>query len=181
MTVRLRGSALLFSSVLALAGCAQKPVVQRVVPPNPFGYEKTSAVCHSSPVTTAANGTMTVAMSVRSDDGLCALSVQQPGNVNYASFGVMPAPQHGKAFLYNYDNATYVTYTPSTAYAGSDSFTVLLIPGGGKPRTALTVNATVDATGVVIAKPPVHAVAAPSTSKSKKTTTTRRRHTAAHS
>lgn len=115
--MRLRGSAILLGSALILSACAQKPVVQRVIPPNPFGYQKVSGVCKTSPVRTAADGTMTVDMTVRSDDGLCALSVQKPGNTNYVSFGVSPAPDHGKAFLYNYDDHTYVTYTPRTAYA----------------------------------------------------------------
>ncbi|AOX18306.1 hypothetical protein [Kozakia baliensis] len=183
--MRLRGSAFLLGSALTLAACAQKPVVQRVVPPNPFGYQKVSAVCHVSPVTKAADGSLSATMTVRSDDGLCALSVQKAGNTSYASFGVSPAPEHGKAFLYNYDDHTYVTYTPQTAYSGTDSFTATLIPGGGQPRAKLHVVATVDATGVTIAtaKPP--AVTEPKksavpASKKKTTATTRRRHTAHH-
>ncbi|WP_122050726.1 hypothetical protein [Asaia bogorensis] len=157
--VRLRGSAITLVSALTLAACAQKPVVQRVVPPNPFGYQKVSAVCKTTPVKTAADGSMSVDMTVRSDDGLCALSVQKPGNTNYRSFGVAPAPEHGKAFIYNFDDHTYVTYTPSTAYAGKDSFTAILIPGGTEPRTKLTVNALVDATGVTVAAPPAPVLA----------------------
>nr|WP_147091959.1 hypothetical protein [Swaminathania salitolerans] len=173
--VRLRGSAITLVSALTLAACAQKPVVQRVIPPNPFGYQKVSAVCKTSPVKTAPDGSMSVDMTVRSDDGLCALSVQKPGNTNYRSFGVSPAPAHGKAFLYNYDDHTYVTYTPSTAYAGKDSFTAILIPGGADPRAKLTVNATVDATGVVVAPKPKPAVVAPAAKKPVARHTTRHR------
>lgn len=161
---------------MALSACAQKPVVQRIVAPNPFGYQKASAVCHTGPVQKAANGDLSVTMTVRSDDGLCALPVKTAANTNYASFGVSPAPNHGKAFLYNYDDATYVNYTPSTAYAGSDTFTAILIPGNGQPRVRLTVTATVDATGVVIAKPVV-APPTPAETAQKAKTTTRRRTT----
>ncbi|NIE79282.1 MULTISPECIES: hypothetical protein [Asaia] len=173
--VRLRGSAITLVSALTLAACAQKPVVQRVVPPNPFGYQKVSAVCKTTPVKTAADGSMSVDMTVRSDDGLCALSVQKPGNTNYRSFGVSPAPEHGKAFIYNFDDHTYVTYTPSTAYAGKDSFTAILIPGGTEPRTKLTVNAMVDATGVTVAAPPAPVLAPAAKKPVAKRTATRRK------
>lgn len=163
--MRLRGSAISLVSALTLAACAQNPIVRRTVPPNPFGYQKVSSVCQTLPVKTAADGSMSVDMRVRSDDGLCALSVQKPGNASYRSFGVSPAPQHGKAFIYNYDNRTYVTYTPSTAYAGKDSFTTILIPGGTEPRVRLAVNAVVEATGVTVAAPLKPAVVAPAAKK----------------
>lgn len=175
--MRLRGSAITLVSALTLAACAQQPVVQRVVPPNPFGYQKVSAVCTTTPVKTAADGSMSVDMTVRSDDGLCALSIQKPGNTNYRSFGVSPAPAHGKAFMYNFDDHTYITYTPSTAYAGKDSFTAILIPGGTGSRTKLTVNATVDATGVTIATPPAPVLAPAAKKPIAKHTTTRRKTT----
>jgi len=185
LTVRLRGSVITLGSAFAfsllLSGCAQQAIVQRSVTPNPFGYQKVSAVCHVSPVTTAADGTMNVDMTVRSDDGLCAISVQKSFGSSYSSFGVNPAPSHGKAFLYNYDGHTYVNYTPATAYAGADTFTAELIPGGGKKREHLVVHITVDATGVVVAKPAVTAPtpkAATTTTKKKTATrqTTRRKH-----
>ncbi|AQS86777.1 hypothetical protein AA101099_0047 [Neoasaia chiangmaiensis NBRC 101099] len=178
--MRLRGFVFLFGSALALAACAQKPVVQRVAPPNPFGYQKKSAVCQTTPIVTAADGSKTVSMTVRSDDGLCALKVQQADNTNYASFGVSPTPQHGKAFLYNYDGATYVNYTPSTAYAGTDSFTAVLIPGGGRPRVKLAVTASVDATGVPVAQPapaPAAPAATTTSGKKKSASAVRRKHT----
>ena len=165
---------------MALSACAQKPIIQRIVPPNPFGYQKVSAVCHVGPVQKAANGALSATMTVRSDDGLCALPVRTAANTNYASFGVSPAPKHGKAFLYNYDDATYVNYTPSTAYAGTDSFTAILIPGNGQPRVSLTVNATVDATGVVVAKPAVVPPTPAETVKKTKTTTRRRTTKSSH-
>ncbi|MEN3167696.1 Ig-like domain-containing protein [Gluconobacter sp. OJB] len=172
LTVRLQGSAITLGSALAvsllLSGCAQQPIVQRSVAPNPFGYQRTSAVCHVSAVKKAADGTMSVDMTVRSDDGLCSIAIQKPLGGNYASFGVNPPPSHGKAFLYNYDGKTYVDYTPATAYAGTDSFTAELIPGGGQKREHLTIHATVDATGVVVAKPPAVVAPAPTKAVTKK-------------
>ncbi|GBQ21801.1 hypothetical protein AA103193_1852 [Tanticharoenia sakaeratensis NBRC 103193] len=193
LTVRLQAPALILSrgttraltgvfAASLLAGCMQKPIIRHVAPPNPFGNTKVSAVCHTSPVTTGAQGIMQVAMTVRSDNGTCALAVQQPGGGNYTTFGVDPAPDHGKAFLYNYDGHTYVTYTPRMAYAGPDAFTAILIEGEGKPRLRLHVAATVDATGVVLPPPSAVAAPAPAAKSSAKSTTksrTRRRHTTA--
>jgi len=190
LTVPLQAQALFFprgtvrtaaglATLAILAGCAQKPIIQHVAPPNPFGNVKASAVCRTSPITTDKSGVMQVAMTVRSDDGTCALAIQQPGGGNYTTFGVDPAPAHGKAFFYNYDGQTYVTYTPSLAYAGPDAFTAVLIEGAGKPRLRLHVTATDDATGVVLPKPPAVAAPAAPTPKTKVKTkaSTHTRHT----
>ncbi|GBQ50053.1 hypothetical protein AA18895_1816 [Acetobacter ghanensis DSM 18895] len=110
-------------------------------------------------------------MTVRSDDGLCEVLVSQPNGKPYLSFGVAPAPEHGKAFLYTLDNDTHVTYTPTQGYAGQDKFTVILIPGPGQQRTRLTVTAQVDATGVFVPHP---AVTAPTPAEPEKKAVTKR-------
>jgi len=164
-----------------MAGCAQKPVIPHIAPANPFGYMKTSAVCTVSPPHKAADGTLSVDMKVRSDDGLCAITLQTDKGTSYPSFGVTTAPEHGKVFVYNYDDHTLVTFTPTMAYAGGDAFNATLIPGNGEPRVHLRVTASVDATGVVVPKPIVPAVTAPVPAPSKtKTTSHSRKKTAAH-
>ncbi|MBS4076453.1 hypothetical protein KGY14_14780 [Ameyamaea chiangmaiensis] len=158
-----------------MAGCAQHPLAPHIAPPNPFGYMKRSAVCDVSPVKAAPDGSLSVSMKVRSDDGLCSVPVQTAKGAAYASFGVTSAPDHGKVFLYNYDDQTWVTYTPTTAYAGTDSFNATLIPGAGDSRVKLRVDATMDAIGVVVPRAVVPAVTAPTASKSATKTTTHRR------
>lgn len=134
---------------LLLSGCApQKVVEQIVVAPDPFGYQKTSALCKVSPLVTAPDGSISVNMTTGSDDGHCAVSVSKGGGGSFLSFGVTPPPEHGKAFLYNYNNRTYVNYTPVTAYKGSDQFVVTLIPEKGQARRHLTVKVTVEAVSV---------------------------------
>ncbi|GAN62752.1 hypothetical protein AA0313_0633 [Acetobacter indonesiensis NRIC 0313] len=172
--MRLQGIAVLALTGGMLAGCATTSGPIQTGSPNPFGYMKKSAVCSTTPVKAGANGQLATTMTVRSDDGLCELKISQPSGKSYASFGVTPAPEHGKAFLYNLDNDTHVTYTPTMGYAGTDTFTVILVPGPGEKRTNLTVTAQVDATGVVLPKAVVPAVTAPTTTK-KAATTTRRR------
>ncbi|MCQ8242393.1 hypothetical protein [Rhizosaccharibacter radicis] len=176
-----------------LSACAPRPVPVAAAPvaPDPFGYIRKSAVCTPGPVVATANGGHVATMAVRSDDGECQLPVtlasfdppvvgkkkrdEAPApDVAFASFLMQTAPLHGKAFIYNYNNRTLITYTPTTAYAGPDSFTVSLIPAVGKPRTLLQVNATVDATGVTPPPAPVAPKAAPTTSSTSKARSTSR-------
>ncbi|MBS1016743.1 Ig-like domain-containing protein [Acetobacter persici] len=178
--MRLRGIAVLALTGGMLAGCATTGGPVTSGSPNPFGYMKKSAVCQTTPLKKAADGSLSTTMTVRSDDGLCDLKVSQESGKAYASFGVSPAPEHGKAFLYSLDNDTHVTYTPTMGYAGQDTFTAILVPGPGEKRTRLTVTAQVDATGVVLpsAAAPVAAKseeAKTTASKGKKAVTTRRR------
>nr|WP_194300012.1 Ig-like domain-containing protein [Acetobacter musti] len=123
--------------------------------PDPFGSVRTSAVCQVSPPKAGPTGDLVSSMTVRSDDGRCLLSVAAPDGGHYASFGVSPAPEHGKAFLYTLDGRVQISYTPSLGYAGTDTFTAILIRGPGQKRDRVTVTATVDATGVVLPKPAV--------------------------
>lgn len=145
---------------------------------DPFGYMKASAVCQVAKPQTEADGKMATTMTVRSDDGRCVFSATPPEGGAYASFGVSPAPEHGKAFLYTLDGATQITYTPTMGYAGSDTFTVILIRGPGQKRDQMTVKITADATGVVVPKPAVQAPAP--THPAAKTTTRKRTTTRSH-
>ncbi|GEN62110.1 hypothetical protein [Acetobacter oeni] len=159
-----------------LTGCNHGPLQTGVVgDPDPFGSVRTSAVCQVSKPQPGPTGDLVSSMTVRSDDGRCLLSIAPPEGGTYASFGVSPAPEHGKAFLYILNGKVQVSYTPSMGYAGPDTFTATLIHGPGQKRDRLTVNATVDATGVVMPKPAVAEPAKPAATKST-ATTTRRRH-----
>ena len=156
-----------------LSGCAKPEIpVAAAPPPNPFASMRVSALCQVTPVAIAPTGSGTAKMSVRSDDGSCAIKVAQPDNTAYGSFVLTGLPDHGKAFIYNYYNATYITYTATTAYAGGDHFVVSMIPGQGKPRVNLAVDVTVQA-GVGVTPPPAAAPApepAPTTPTKRKTT-----------
>ena len=147
--MHVRVAAFFLSTGLLIAGCAQRPAPapQAAIAPDPFGYQKRSAVCTVSPVAAGPAG-RNVTMAVRSDDGLCAVAVSQPDGTAYASFLLQDLPEHGKAFIHNYNNQTLIDYTATTAYAGPDGFSVSLVPSGGGPRTLLHVAANVDATGV---------------------------------
>lgn len=175
--MRLQLSLVLVGLGFALTACQQQ---QGLSPDseaaNPFKYTKRSAVCKVTPITTEKDGSWKATMSVRSDDGQCEFVVRDPDTKDsFVSFGMTENPEHGKAFLYNYNHHTYVRYIPTMAYAGADKFTVNLIHKDGTKKTPLLVDVTVDNTGVQVPKPAVTAPVTHSTSKTKKTTTTRKK------
>ncbi|GBQ06033.1 hypothetical protein [Saccharibacter floricola] len=178
--MHLRGSILgagtLGAALLSLSGCAQQPVLPQVASaPNPFAYDKISSLCQVAPLQTAPNGALSVDMTVGSGEGACAVSVSKEGGGSYASFGVNAPPEHGKAFLYNYDGRTYIRYTPVTAYDGTDQFGVELISEHAQPRRELTVKVKVEAVGVTapkaapVAAAPSKAAVVPSKQKTSST------------
>ncbi|KDU97112.1 hypothetical protein GLUCORHAEAF1_17200 [Komagataeibacter rhaeticus AF1] len=149
--MRLRLSAIMMTTGILLAGCDNKPGVNLGGiggTPNPYNYMKPSGQCQVGTPAAAGKDTRAATMQVRSDDGYCAIETRVSAGHPYASFGVSPAPEHGKVFIYNYNDHTYVTYTPNTAYSGEDKFRVVLIPGGSQPREYMDVAATVTAPAV---------------------------------
>ncbi|CAK7193378.1 hypothetical protein COMNV_01593 [Commensalibacter sp. Nvir] len=135
---------------------------------NPFKYDKRSAVCTVTPIVKNQDGSLKTEMKVRSDEGQCEFTVETPNPKGaYQSFGVTTLPEHGKTFIYNYDNRTYIRYTPTTAYAGTDQFVAVLISKDDTVKTPLSVSVTVDNTGVPLPKPVVETKPDTSTSKAK--------------
>ena len=176
--MRVRVVTICLTAAGLLAGCATKPLPQaQTVAPNPFGYLKRSAGCKPGPVTKTPEG-QAVSIATRSDDGICGVTVSQPGDGAYASFLLTTLPLHGKGFIYNYNKQTYVNYTADPDYAGPDSFVASLVPGGGKPRTMLKVDLTVDNTGVAPPAPPP--AAAPAKPAGKSATHRKTRHRVVH-
>ncbi|MCX8667402.1 hypothetical protein J3T99_07240 [Acetobacteraceae bacterium B3987] len=137
------------ATLLALGGCVgqqSKGPDGVAISPNPFANEKRAAHCEVSPVQTdAATGRMSVSMTVSAGDGgMCPFSISKGGGGSYVSFGLVPPPENGKAFLYNYNGRTYVEYTPAADYKGADAFTVELIPAHAQPRRQLQVRVQVE-------------------------------------
>ncbi|WP_146046939.1 Ig-like domain-containing protein [Parasaccharibacter apium] len=146
------------ATLLALGGCVgqqSRGPSGIEIPPNPFANEKRAAHCEVSPVQTDATGRMSVSMTVSAGDGgTCPFSISKGGGGSYVSFGVVPPPENGRAFLYNYDNRTYVEYTPAADYKGTDGFTVELIPAHAQPRRQLQVRVQVEPAVVAAAPAP---------------------------
>lgn len=174
--VRLRLSFILASFGIALSACQhnqQSTVQLDREAANPFKYTKKSSVCNTTPIVKAADGSWKTTMTVRSDDGQCEFTVVQPDSkVNFLSFGVLNPAEHGKIFIYNYDKRTYIRYIPTLAYAGTDKFVVNLLHQDGASKTALSVDVSVDNTGVQLPKP---MVTAPRTTTNSRKKVTRRK------
>lgn len=170
--MRLQLSLVLVGLGFALTACQHNLTSVDSEVNNPFKYDKRSAVCTVTPIVKEKDGGWKTTMAVRSDDGQCQFVVNDPdSNGAFPSFGMTVIPTNGKTFLYNYDNRTYVRYTPTMAYAGTDKFTVNLIHKDGTVKTPLSVDVTVDNTGVQVPKPVAAASVSKTTSKTKATKT----------
>lgn len=135
-----------FTAMATVLAACQHPLAPRLLSPNPYGYLKKSALCQVQPVDTDSSGQKrSTSMSVRSDDGICSIVLTKKGGGNYASFGVIPHPQHGKVLTYNHDGQTILNYQAETAYVGPDAFSVVLIPSRDAPRDVLNVTVKVEA------------------------------------
>ncbi|MDI2112267.1 hypothetical protein [Commensalibacter nepenthis] len=181
--MRLQLSLVLVGLGFALTACQNQQLTSSDSEANnPFKYTKRSAVCKVTPIVKEKDGSWKTTMAVRSDDGQCEFVVKDPeASGSFASFGLIAAPENGKTFLYNYDNRTYVRYTPTMAYAGADKFTASLINKDGAKRTSLLVDVTVDNTGVQVPKPAVTAPVSSAKTTSKKAKSSTRKKTTRHS
>ncbi|HET7880800.1 MAG TPA: Ig-like domain-containing protein [Acetobacteraceae bacterium] len=124
---------------LVLQACAQQG------PSGPtarvFAADMTGAakVCSAPPVTPAAGQTQDVAIKLGNDGGWCAITVNNNGRPFDAGL-LAGAPQHGKVLIHTVGNDSRIDYTPVPRYAGTDSFSVRLLPGDAVIRVAVTVT-----------------------------------------
>ena len=81
-----------------------------------------------------------VAMTVASDGGWCAVPMEQVGDKPYSAGLVVTRPTHGKVYVHTVGDDTRVDYTPDRGFAGTDAFSVKLIPGDPVIRVTATVS-----------------------------------------
>jgi len=84
--------------------------------------------------------TVTAAIKVTNDGGWCGITVAQPGPKPYASGLLTARPTHGKVFIHQVGDNTRIDYTPDRGFAGTDNFSVKLLPG--EPLVHVTVTAS---------------------------------------
>ncbi len=78
-------------------------------------------------------------MAVGNDGGWCAITVANEGEP-YAAQLLTSRPAHGRVYYHPVGDATRIDYTPSPGFAGTDSFTVRLLPGEGSIRANVSVT-----------------------------------------
>jgi hypothetical protein len=80
-----------------------------------------------------------VAMAVANNGGWCGLLVTQAGPKPFGAGLLTVRPAHGKVYVHTVGDDTRIDYTPDFGFAGTDSFTVQLLPGDASVRVAVTV------------------------------------------
>lgn len=94
-----------------------------------------------APTPDLKNGqTSEVAMKVANDGGWCGVSVAQSGRA-FDSGLLTVRPSRGKVVVNRVGDATRIAYTPAKGFAGTDTFSVKLIPGDAIVRVSVTVTA----------------------------------------
>ncbi len=136
------------ASVAGLQGCAEKPAAATARRPV-YAFDQTGAARHCTvplvkPVADRETG---ATISLENDGGWCAFSVQQD-RAAYTTGLVTTRPQHGKVFVHSVGDETRIDYTPMPGFAGTDSFTVKLLPGDAAVAVAATVTPSPQAAAV---------------------------------
>jgi hypothetical protein len=138
--VKWLGSLPTMTILAVLAGCAKPPppVVSttRVYAVDQQGAAKT---CKVSDVAAAPGKQVPVEMAVGNDGGWCALSLSAPDHSPYGAGLLTDRAAHGTVYIHTVGDDTRIDYTPDHGYAGTDKFTVTLLPG----EVALAFSVTV--------------------------------------
>ncbi len=127
---------------LATAGCVEKPPAPAAsnVKLYAFDFAGGARQCTAPADVALTPGRETpVAITLGNDGGWCAFKVGQSGRPFTAGL-LATRPAHGKVYVHTVGNDTRVDYTPDARYAGSDAFSVQLLPGDLAIRVAVTVN-----------------------------------------
>ena len=121
-----------------LQGCAPKAPSK----PAPRLYEADmkggAKTCQTPKPDLVAGKVVEASMKVSSDRGWCGLPVDNAGQP-YDVGLLTGRPDHGKVFVHRVGNDTRIDYTPEFGFAGTDGFTVRMLPGDAGVRVAVTV------------------------------------------
>jgi hypothetical protein len=127
------------TTALLLQACANAPPpasTARVFQADMSGGAKNCVV----PKITAAPGQVTpVEVKVGNDGGWCGIIVSAGGKPFSAGL-LVTEPAHGKVVVHTVGDATRIDYTPAPRFAGTDSFSVKLVPGAGTVTASVTVT-----------------------------------------
>ena len=128
--------------LLAVQGCAQ--AVSPVVAPAPRYYavdlQGKAKSCIVPALLPQDGRTTAMTMAVGNDGGWCSITVTQRDVGPYSAGLLSDHPAHGTIYVHTVGADTRIDYTPNRGYAGSDSFTVTLLPGAAELKVAVTVG-----------------------------------------
>jgi Big-like domain-containing protein len=95
--------------------------------------------CNVPKVSPTAGKETPATMTVGNDGGWCGITVDNNGHP-YSAGLLATRPTHGQVYIHSVGDATRIDYTPNKGYAGTDSFTVRLLPGDAAVRATVTVG-----------------------------------------
>jgi hypothetical protein len=123
---------------LLLQACAEKPPAAgpRLFNADQVGGAKTCVVPKVAP---AAGQATPVEVKVGNDGGWCGITVSSSGRP-YSAGLLAAAPAHGKVLVHTVGNDTRIDYTPVRGFAGTDAFSIKLIPGDAVIRASVSVG-----------------------------------------
>ena len=128
---------------LAMAGCSKPEIGPaasrlRVYAADMTGGAKT---CDTPNVIIVAKATAEATMKVVNDGGWCGLPVHQDGPKPFDAGLLAARPAHGDVTIHEVGDNTRIDYTPDRGFAGTDSFSVKLIPSDAIIHVSVTVAA----------------------------------------
>ena len=97
-------------------------------------------VCDVPSVEPVPAGNAQTLMKVANDGGWCGLRVRQDGSRPFGAGLLTARPSHGTVLIHEVGDDTRIDYTPDRGFAGSDTFSVKLIPGNATIHVAVTVT-----------------------------------------
>jgi hypothetical protein len=125
-----------------LAACSNPAApagsTQRVYAADLAGAAK---LCDAPGITPSGNAVTDATINVGNDGGWCGLRVRQGGARPFDAGLLVARPEHGSVLIHEVGDDTRIDYTPDRRFAGTDSFTVKLIPGEERIKVAVTVKA----------------------------------------
>jgi hypothetical protein len=97
--------------------------------------------CDAPRISPAKAENAAVVMKVANDGGWCGLRAYQAEGKPFDAGLLLDRPNHGAVLVHQVGDETRIDYTPDRRFAGSDAFTVKLIPGDATIKVAVTVTA----------------------------------------
>lgn len=141
------------AAVLALAGCAQKPVVTPAAVDTL--NEDIAKTCTFTPMQPKPGATVESTITM-TNDGWCAYRASESDGKAYVLGLVKQRPEHGELQIRKWNGESRVEYYPAAAFVGTDKFTVAL-----RSQTAGVADSLVQITANVAKGEGVAPTAAP--------------------
>jgi hypothetical protein len=98
-------------------------------------------ICTVPQVNPTAGQSQDVAIKLGNDGGWCGLPVHQDGPAPFDAGLLTARPAHGTITIHAVGDDTRIDYTPDRGYAGTDTFSVKLLPGSAVLKVTATVTA----------------------------------------